>query len=450
MMRNVVRVWLATSLLLVTLPIGAGTGGAAVATPDPALERANPLRPLPEPPLGIEGDLAELTDPPTPERVRLGRWLFFDPRLSADGSVACASCHRPHHGFSEPTAVSTGVGGKQGARKAPPLLNLAFNLESHMFWDGRASTIEEQAVGPMINPVEMAMPDHGSVVDRVGDLAGYRGYFAQAFGDGEITIDRIARAIGDYERTRFSGNSAWDRWRAEPDPEDAAIDVDAVTDLDGTVHLEQIEFTDGKYVSAQVKLGHYVFHEKAFCNQCHLGPNLTDTRFHNLGVGWNPLEERMADWGRYEVTKQDADRGAFKTPTLREVSLRAPYMHDGSVATLREVVELYARGGERNPWLSPKVREVDLSETEIDALVAFLEALDGEGYADTPPALFPGAAGAPVKLAFAIAHPCAGGCDGTCGGPCAGGGRGPMRHRAGAAASASAPPRGPVCPCGPR
>lgn len=353
------------------------------------LNRANPVVPLPVPPLGITERLEELETPPTPGTVRLGRWLFFDPRLSVDGSVSCATCHRPDHGFSEPTPVSTGVDGKTGARKAPPVLNVAFDIEQHRFWDGRAASLEEQAIGPLVNPVEMAMADHDFVVERLRGIAAYRPFFREAFGDDEIDIERVGRALADYERTRFSGGSPWDRWQAEPDAEDAAIDLDEVTDLDGTLHLERIEFRDGRHVSARVKLGHYVFFEKAFCNQCHLGPNLSDAGFHNLGVGWDPATETFRDIGRFEVSGLDADRGAFKTPTLREVALRAPYMHDGSVATLRETVELYNRGGEANPWLSPKVKPLHLDDGEVDALVAFLEALNGEGYHDEPPRVFP-------------------------------------------------------------
>jgi cytochrome c peroxidase len=365
-------------------------GTTLTTSSDPAeLDRANPVVPLPTPPLGIEGDLAALPEPPTPETVRLGRWLFFDPRLSVDDTVSCATCHRPEHGFSEPTPVSTGVEGKTGNRKAPPVLNAAFDIEQHRFWDGRAASLEEQAIGPMINPVEMAMPDHDVVVRRVQAIESYRDYFAEAFGDETIDIERIGKALADYERTRFSGNSPWDRWQADPDPEDAAIDVEAVTDFVGNVNLEELELADGKHVSAQVKLGHYVFFEKAFCNQCHLGPNFTDAQFHNLGVGWDPEANELKDQGRFDATGNDEDRGAFKTPTLREVASRAPYMHDGSVATLREVVDLYDRGGEANPWLSPKITEIGLTEEESEALVAFMEALSGEGYQDDPPAVFP-------------------------------------------------------------
>jgi len=353
------------------------------------LEKANPLADLPQPPLGIPGNLAELEDPPTPAGVRLGRWLFFDPRMSSDGTVSCATCHRPENGFSEPTPVSTGVAGQKGNRKAPPVLNAAFAIEPHQFWDGRAASLEEQAKGPIVNPIEMGMPDHEVVVERIRGIASYAPFFAEAFGDSDVTIDRIAEAIADYERTRLSGNSPWDRWQAEPDTEDADIDIDRATDLEGNVRLDQIEFKDGRHVSADVKLGHYVFFEKAFCNQCHLGPNFTDAQFHNLGVGWDPERSEFRDPGRFQASEEDADRGAFKTPTLREVSLRAPYLHDGSARTLREVVELYARGGEANPWLSPKLTNVDLSDEEIDALVAFMEALEGTGYEDTSPEVFP-------------------------------------------------------------
>jgi cytochrome c peroxidase len=363
---------------------------ALTTSADPAaLDAANPIVPLPAPPLGIEGVLAELADPPTPEKVRLGRWLFFDPRLSADDTVSCATCHRPDHGFSEPTPVSTGVDGKKGNRKAPPVLNAAFDIEPHRFWDGRAASLEEQAIGPMVNPVEMSMPDHDFVVNKVRAIEGYRPYFAEAFGDDGIDIERIGKALADYERTRFSGNSPWDRWQAEPDPADASIDVEAVIDFEGNVNLDELELVDGKHVNAQVKLGHYVFFEKALCNQCHLGPNFTDAQFHNLGVGWDPEANALKDQGRFDATGNDADRGAFKTPTLREVSSRAPYMHDGSVATLQEVVALYDRGGDANPWLSPKITKIGLTETESAALVAFMEALSGEGYQDAPPAIFP-------------------------------------------------------------
>jgi cytochrome c peroxidase len=348
-------------LLLLAGSVLTGTSCRSPQGPPPPWEQANPLRPLPQAPLGVDIDLAALKEPPTPERVRLGRWLFYDTRLSGDGSVACATCHRPEHAFSEPTPVSSGIKGQQGTRKAPTFINQAVTVYPHFFWDGRAGSLEDQALGPIENPAEMGNT-HDSMLATLAEIEGYAPYFREAFGSAAITKERVARAIADYERTRMSGNSPWDRWR---------------------------RLKDEAAVSEAVKLGHELFHDKAGCNQCHLGTNFTDSDFHNLGVGWEPETKTFRDEGRFLVTKRETDRGAFKTPTLREVSKRAPYMHDGSMATLREVVELYDRGGEKNPYLDPKMQPLDLTDQEIDALVAFMRALEGEGYQDEPPAAFP-------------------------------------------------------------
>jgi cytochrome c peroxidase len=348
--------WLGCAAAILSIAFACSRSG-----PAPPWEEANPLVPLPVPPLGSDIDFASLKEPPTAERVRLGRWLFYDPRLSADGTVSCATCHRPAHAFSEPTPVSLGIRGQRGTRKAPTFINQAVTLYPHFFWDGRAASLEQQALMPIENPVEMGNT-HQTMIETLSTVEGYRPYFAQAFGDPAITKERVARAIADYERTRMSGNSPWDRWRRN---------------------------RDESAVSDQVKRGHDLFFDKAACNQCHLGSNFTDSLFHNLGVGWDPETKTFADDGRYVVTKQPADRGAFKTPTLRELTRRAPYMHDGSIATLREVVELYNRGGIRNPHLDPKITALKLTDADVDALVAFMQALDGEGYQDTPPAAFP-------------------------------------------------------------
>jgi len=329
--------------------------------PPPAWEAANPLVPLPESPLGIESKLADLPDPPTPERVRLGRWLYFDARLSADGTIACDSCHHPENAFSEVTPVSTGIDGQQGGRKSPSFINQAWTLYPHFFWDGRASSLEEQALGPMANPIEMGNTVEG-MLQTVSQISGYGPYFEAAFGSEEVTKERVAKAIADYERTRMSGNSLWDQWRSG---------------------------RDESAVSEDVKQGHELFFDKAGCNQCHLGQNFTDSTFHNLGVGWDGESEEFADEGRFAVTQQEVDRGAFKTPTLRDITKHPPYMHDGSVPTLREVVELYNQGGHPNPQLDPKIKPLDLTDGEIDQLVALMEALDGEGYQDTVPSSFP-------------------------------------------------------------
>jgi cytochrome c peroxidase len=329
---------------------------------------ANPVMPVPTPPVGPDVDLAALPDPPTPERIRLGRWLFYDTRLSSDGTVACATCHRPEHAFSEPTPVSTGIRGQRGGRKAPSFVNAAVTLYPHFFWDGRAGSLEAQALGPVENPIEMGNTQEGMIAN-LGAIPGYAPYFAEAFGSPGITKERVAKAIADYERTRMSGNSPYDRWR---------------------------RLRDESAVSAAVKQGHEVFFGKGACNQCHVGSRFTDNTFHNIGIGWNAATKTFADEGRFQLTRgtpaaADADRGAFKTPTLREVSKHAPYMHDGSVATLREVVEYYNRGGNANPYLDPKMPKtpLGLSPAEVDALVAMLESLNGEGYADTAPGSFP-------------------------------------------------------------
>lgn len=339
------------SILVITV----GCGGP------PAWEAENPVLPLPEVPLGAEIDLMALPNPPTPERVRLGRWLFYDTRLSADDSVACATCHQPEFAFSEPTAVSTGIAGQRGTRKAPSFVNQADTLYPHFFWDGRAGSLEEQALGPIANPIEMGNTPAG-MVEKLAAIPGYVPYFTQAFGTSEITAERVAEAIVSYERTRMSGNSPWDRWRYN---------------------------RDESAVSDAVKRGHELFFGRAGCRPCHAGNNFTDSNFHNLGVGWDAGTGQFDDDGRFAVTGDAADRGRFKTPALREVSLHPPYMHNGSMGTLRDVIEHYNRGGVANPNLDVRVEPLGLSEQEIEDLVAFLEALEGEGYQDTPPTVFP-------------------------------------------------------------
>lgn len=346
--RNWGWIWSAIGLLLLS-----GCGPRA-------LERANPVMPLPAPPLGITASFADLTPPPTPERVRLGRWLFYDRRLSADGTVSCATCHRPEYAFSEPTARSTGILNQAGTRKSPTFVNSAWPVAPVFFWDGRAGSLEEQALGPVENPVEMGNT-HQAMVATLERIQGYRRYFQEAFGTPEITKKRVAHAIADYERTRMSGNSPWDRWQAG---EDSAV-------------------------TTPVRLGHWLFHARAACARCHLGENFSDSQFHNLGVGWDPVTREFKDPGRARITGRLEDTGAFKTPTLREVARHPPYMHDGSLATLKDVVRFYNQGGHPNPWLDAKMGPLNLTDEQEDALVAFMEALGGEGYADTPPALFP-------------------------------------------------------------
>lgn len=331
----------------------------------PNWEEASPVVNLPKPPLGVEDHVnwkkleIEQGLKVTPEKVRLGRWLFFDPRLSADGTISCATCHRPDHAFSEPLPTSKGINGQVGARKAPPIVNAAFPIQPFYFWDGRAGTLKEQAKGPIDNPIEMGS-SHEFCAKSVARIAGYRKVFRQVYGEEEPTIDRIADAIAAYEATLFSGNSVWDRYQAD---DEATLDP-------------------------QVKLGADLFHGKAQCNQCHLGFNFTDSQFHNLGVGWDKEKNAYRDEGRKKVTGKPEDLAAFKTPTLRDVTRHAPYMHDGSIATLEEVVDLYDHGGEPGaPGLSPKIRKLGLTAEEKKAIVAFLEALTGDSEHAAPASL---------------------------------------------------------------
>lgn len=336
------------------------------ATAPPAWEAENPIKPLPKPPLGIESTLQSLTNPPTPETVRLGRWLYYDKRLSSDNTISCATCHIPEHAFSELTPVSTGIHGKKGSRKSPSFINQAWTIYPHFFWDGRASSLEDQALGPVANAIEMGNTVE-NMIGTLNKIKPYAVYFEEAFGTPEITKDRVAKAIADYERTRMSGNSAFDKW-------------------------QENRFEDGYVESkedAVIKKGFELFNGKAECNQCHLGQNFTDSLFHNLGVGWDATEKKLADIGRYEISKKEEDKGAFKTPTLREVSKHPPYMHDGSIKTLKQVVEHYNKGGIANPHLSAKVKKLNLTDEEVDVLVKFMEALEGEGYMDVEPEAFP-------------------------------------------------------------
>lgn len=250
-------------------------------------------------PLGLEDPPIPDDNPLTVEKVALGRRLYFDPLLSKDNTVSCATCHDPARGWTDQAPVSTGVDGKQGTRSAPTVLNTAF--QALQFWDGRAATLEAQALGPIENPVEMA-ETLDNVVRKLEAVPSYRAQFEAVFGTG-VDRDGIAKAIAAFERTVLAGNSRWD----------------------------QYESGDKSALSAAEVRGLELFRTKANCNSCHAGFNMTDDVFHNIGVG---LDNPQPDLGRYVVTKADADRGAFKTPTLRDITRTAPYMHDGSEPTL--------------------------------------------------------------------------------------------------------------------
>src|SRR5438093_1905916 len=278
------------------------------------------------------------------EKVDLGKLLFFDSRLSKDGSVSCASCHVPAAGFSDPRQFSLGVGGKQGGRNAPSALNAAYN---HLqFWDGRAGSLEEQALGPIQNPIEMAETLDG-VVKKLSKNKVYTFRFRAVFG-GDISPDNIAKAIAAFERTLISTNSPFDRF------------------IGG----------DKSALSEAAKRGLELFQGKARCVLCHNGPNFTDNKFHNIGVPQTgPLKE---DLGRYAVTKRESDRGAFKTPLLRSIALTAPYMHTGGFKTLEEVMEFYNNGGEPVTGKDAFMTALNLTDQEKKDLVEFMNSLTGE------------------------------------------------------------------------
>jgi cytochrome c peroxidase len=332
------------------------------------LDADNPIRPAAAPPYGMEEFFAN-TPEPSPARARLGRWLFYDQRLSADQSVSCATCHRPEHAFSEPRPIPTGVGGQAGRRKTPIITNLRARTMlmaegdpgPTFFWDGRATSLEQQVLMPIADPKEMGF-DHPAMIDRLSNIQGYRRYFVEAFGANTISKDQVAAALADFVRTRVSGNAPYDRWAYGK---------------------------DGAAMTRTAQRGVDVFFFKGRCAVCHAGFNFSDGLFHNLGVGWNPDTESFPDEGRLAVSHLPRDRGAFKTPGLRDVAKHAPYMHDGSLATLRDVVEFYNRGGTRNPWRSQRLVSLGLTTEDVDALVAFLEALNGEGYQDRAPRYFP-------------------------------------------------------------
>jgi len=294
-------------------------------------------------PLGLEASLPIPEDNPlTPERIALGKKLFYDPILSQSGTISCSSCHLPERGFASDAALSAGIEGKKGRRNAPSLFNRLY--AASLFWDGRVSSLEAQALEPIQNPVEMGSSLE-AVLERLRANADYRQAFKLAFSDG-ISTQNLARAIASFERTLLSGNSPVDRFRNS-------------------------QFSA---LSDSARQGLWIFESKGLCSKCHSGRNFTDEKFRNTGVSWGKAPN---DSGRFEVTGHEADRGRFKTPTLRDVSKTAPYMHDGSLVSLREVVEFYNRGGVPNPNLDPSMKPLNLSDSEIQNLVDFLEALSG-------------------------------------------------------------------------
>jgi|HubBroStandDraft_1064217.scaffolds.fasta_scaffold36719_2 cytochrome c peroxidase len=342
---------------------------------------------IPALPIGVSRDLYRISMPPdhvpTAPEIALGEKLFTDKRLSSDGTIACDTCHDRDKGFTDhrPGATSAGVGGRRGSRNAPTILNAMFHASQ--FWDGRSATLEDQAKLPILNPVEMGRKNPDDVVAAVRAVPGYARAFREIYGH-DVTFDDLAAAIATFERTLYSGSSPFDRF------------------LGGDAHA----------IDASAQRGWALFNGKARCNDCHefnaVNPLFSDQKFHNIGIAAHKqnfvelarkavamvqnltaqqidqlaLQPGYSELGRFLITRHDADIGAFKTETLRNIGVTGPYMHDGSLTTLWDVVDHYNKGGVANPYLDGGIQRLGLTETQIDDLVAFLFTLTDDRFAD--------------------------------------------------------------------
>ncbi len=354
-------------LLIFTLALGV-----------PALHAADPLLGLP--PVPVPAD-----NPQTPEKIALGQRLFEDKRFSADGTVSCATCHDPARAFDDALPVSEGIGKQKGTRNAPTVINAAFY--EVQFWDGRRPTLEEQAKDPFLNPVEHGLKDHQPILDVIRADPDYPAAFRAVFGVAPkaITIDHVVKAIASFERTVVAGDSPFDRYLYGGEKD--AMSESAIRGL-------------------------AIFRDKGRCQSCHAieqtNAIFTNNQLHNLGVGFKRIEPRLmeivgalrtsvargeaidekvltgsdiSELGHFVVTFRPSDIGRFKTSGLRNIAVTGPYMHDGSLKTLEEVIELYNKGGEPNPMLDSGIRPLDLTENEKADLLAFLKALTSPQYA---------------------------------------------------------------------
>ncbi|HEY0250310.1 MAG TPA: cytochrome c peroxidase [Kofleriaceae bacterium] len=339
-------------------------------------------KPVTTPQVGFPTALFDATtpkdNPNSPDKVALGEKLFFDARLSADGTVSCATCHDPDKGFTDQLPTSVGIKNQKGQRNAPTVLGAALN--DVQFWDGRAAKLEDQAKLPILNPIEMGQKTGNDVVAALAKTE-YAAEFQKVFARA-LNYDDVGRAIAAYERTQVATASRFDKFIAG----------------------------DEKVLNAQERRGWALFNGKGRCMSCHpfnpTQPTFSDNKFHNIGVSAHKsnfpelakkglklvnsgdataidraaLETDMSELGRFLVTKQEKDIGNFKTPTLRNLLVTEPYFHDGSQATLWDVVDHYNKGGVQNPFLDGGVVKLGLSEAEIDDLVAFLATLTTDRY----------------------------------------------------------------------
>jgi len=326
----------------------------------------------PLPPVPIPED-----NPMTPEKIELGKLLFFDARLSADGSLACVSCHLPDQGWTTNTPLSPAYPTNMERRNSQTLINVAYNKA--LIWDGRAAILEKQALGPIQNPLHMNQ-NLDLLVEKLNAIPDYAERFQKVFGT-SVTPDGLGKALAAFERTLVTRNAPFDRY------------------MEG----------DRQAMSAEAQRGMELFKAKARCILCHNGPNFTDSQFHNLGVPAAPLlahplvqasirfdtkrmkvqeyQQVSEDLGRYLVTKEENDKGAFKTPTLRNAAQRDPYMHNGVFQSLEDIIDFYDKGGGSVAGKSPLIQPLGLTPSEKRDLLAFLHALTGDLPVVTPVAL---------------------------------------------------------------
>ncbi len=349
-------------------------------------------------------------NPITKGKYELGRQLYFEPRVSLDGTVSCATCHNPAKGWTDGMPVSIGINGQTGGRSAPSVINTVYGKS--MFWDGRAPSLEGQSQGPPQNPIEMGKQSYEQIVMRLRGIKSYTEQFQKVFGT-DVTLDGMAKAIATFERVAaLSGDSKYDKYNAG--------DNKALSESEkrGMVLFGLTLNTDDEYQPTVVR-------QKAKCTLCHVGFNFTDEQFHNLGVGYDPVTGKFADLGRWAIdpigAKSDSNLGAFKTPTLRDIERTAPYMHDGGMNTLEEVMDHYDKGGTPNPSLDEDMKKkLELTAQEKADVIAFMKALTGKttGLAELLPTLPPGPDGkspdpksaltAPSKkVASLVFHPAA-------------------------------------------
>lgn len=363
--------------------------------PDPRLIKDEPL--VVDVPKGLQPLTTYVppSNPLTRAKVELGKQLYFDPRVSLNGTVSCATCHNPEKGWADGMATSIGIDGQVGGRSAPTVLNTAYGRS--MFWDGRAPSLEGQAQGPIQNPIEMGKQSYKQIIERLRTISSYREQFQKVFGT-DVTLDGFAKAVAAFERaTALSGNSAYDKYNV-------GGDLKALTDSQkrGMV-LFGLRLSPDDDFKANVVL------KKADCTSCHVGFNFTDEQFHNLGIGWDEKQGKYADLGRFVIdsigAKNPASYGAFKTPTVRDAENTAPYMHDGSLATLEQVVEHYNKGGNPNPALDKDIKKLNLTDQEKADVVAFMKALTGERIKLTLPTLPVGPDGKTPNPADALKAP---------------------------------------------